>query len=69
MAYFHVIPVHTSSEIVKQGFSGWLCKAASPEAESKEKHVVWDPMTELTLASPYDDSSVDSNTFTMGIGQ
>ncbi len=30
------------------------------EAESKEKHGVWDPMPELTTSSPY----VDSNTYT-----
>jgi hypothetical protein len=34
------------------------------ETVFKEKHGVWDPMTELTLTSPY----VDSNTFTMGMG-
>ncbi len=37
-----------------------------PEAESKEKHGVWDPMPELTITSPYVDSRVDTNTFTMG---
>jgi hypothetical protein len=37
-----------------------------PEAESKEKHGVWDPMPELTITSPYVHSRVDSNTF---IGQ
>ena len=26
----------------------------------------WDPMPELTITSPYVDSIVDSNTFTMG---
>jgi len=31
-----------------------------PEAESKEKHGVWDPMPELTITSPYVD------TFTIG---
>ncbi len=36
------------------------------EAESKEKHGVWDPMPELTITSPYVHSRVDSNTFTMG---
>jgi hypothetical protein len=36
------------------------------EAESKEKHRVWDPMPELTITSPYVHSIVDSNTFTMG---
>jgi hypothetical protein len=36
------------------------------EAESKEKHGVWDPMLELTITSPYVCSRVDSNTFTMG---
>jgi hypothetical protein len=25
----------------------------APEAESKEKHGVWDPMPELTINSPY----------------
>jgi hypothetical protein len=43
--------------------------AKSTEAESKEKHGVWDPMPELTITSPYVNSRVDSNTFTMGIGQ
>ncbi len=32
------------------------------EAKSKEKHGVWDPMAELTIASPYVHSRVDSNT-------
>jgi hypothetical protein len=36
------------------------------EAESKEKHGVWDPLPELTITSPYVHSRVDSNTFTMG---
>ncbi len=35
------------------------------EAESKEKHGVWDPMPDLTITSPYVQSRVDSNTFTM----
>ena len=39
---------------------------AHPEAESKEKHGVWDPMPELTIISPYVNSRIDSNTFTMG---
>jgi hypothetical protein len=37
-----------------------------PEAESKEKHGVWDPMPELTIFSPYVHTRVDSNTFIMG---
>ncbi len=37
----------------------------TPEAESKEKHGVWDPMPELTKTCPYVHSRVDSNTFTM----
>ncbi len=41
----------------------------NPEAESKEKHGVWDPMPELTITSPCVHSRVDSNPFTMGIGQ
>jgi hypothetical protein len=36
------------------------------DAESKEKHGVWDPMPELTITSPYVHSRVDSNKFTMG---
>jgi hypothetical protein len=32
------------------------------EAESKEKHGVFDPMPELTLTSPYVQSRVDSPT-------
>jgi hypothetical protein len=30
---------------------------------------VWTPMPKLTITSPYVVSRVDSNTFTMGIGQ
>jgi hypothetical protein len=37
----------------------------SPEAESKEKHGVWDPLPELTITSPFVHSRVDSKTFTM----
>ncbi len=36
------------------------------EAESKEKHSVWDPMPESTTTSPYVHSGVDYNIFTMG---
>jgi hypothetical protein len=37
------------------------------EAESKEKHVVRDPMPELTITTPYVHSRVaDTNTLTMG---
>ncbi len=36
------------------------------EAESKEKHGVWDPVPELTIISPYVHSRADSNIFTMG---
>ncbi len=42
-----------------------LNRTTTPEAESKEKHGVWDPMPELTITSSYVDSSVgSSNTFT-----
>jgi hypothetical protein len=34
-----------------------------PEAESKEKDGVWDPMPELTITSPYVHFRIDSNTF------
>jgi hypothetical protein len=34
-----------------------------------EKLCVWDPLPELTLTSSYVEARVDSNTFTMGIGQ
>jgi hypothetical protein len=43
-----------------------LLQTLISEAESKEKHGVWDPMPELTITSPYVHSRVDSNTFTMG---
>jgi hypothetical protein len=39
---------------------------SSSEAESKEKHGIWDPMPELTITSPYVHSRIDSNTFAMG---
>ncbi len=38
------------------------------EAKSKEKQGLWDPMPELTIYSPYVRSRVDSNAFTIGIG-
>ncbi len=45
--------------------------AVPTETESKEKHGVpyyrvWDPVPELTVTSPYVDSSVGLNTWTMG---
>ncbi len=46
--------------------SQFLVFGLRTEAESKEKHGVWDPMPELTIASPYVHSRVDSNTFTLG---
>jgi hypothetical protein len=41
---------------------------AKTEAESIEKHGVWDPMPEMTITPPYDHSRADFNTFTMGMG-
>jgi hypothetical protein len=42
----------------------------SPEAEFKEKHgVSWDPMPGMTITSPYVHTRVDSNTFSISIGQ
>ncbi len=38
----------------------------STEAESKEKHGVWDPMLEMTIISHHVHSRVDSNKFTTG---
>ncbi len=35
------------------------------EAESKDKHGVWDSMPELIITSPYVHSRIDSNTFTV----
>ncbi len=40
----------------------WSRSTMTSEAISKEKHGVWDPMPELTITSPF----VDSTTFTMG---
>jgi hypothetical protein len=40
--------------------------ALKSEAESNEKHGVWDPMLELTITSSFVHSRVYSNTFTMG---
>ncbi len=39
---------------------------SSCEAESREKHGVWDSMPELTITSPYVHSRDDSLTFAMG---
>jgi hypothetical protein len=44
----------------------WKKYFKKTEAESKEKHGVWDPMPELAITSPYIHSRVESNTFTMG---
>jgi hypothetical protein len=44
----------------------WKVRRRSPEAESKEKHGVWDPMPELTITSPYVNSRDDSSTIFMG---
>ena len=41
-------------------------RGTKPEAESKEKPGLWDPMPELTLTSPYVDFRVDYNTCNMG---
>jgi hypothetical protein len=38
--------------------------AGRAEAEFKEKHGVWDPVSELSITSPYVHSRVESNTFT-----
>jgi hypothetical protein len=43
-------------------FSIYSSSITITEAESKEKHGVWDPMPELTLTSAY----VDSKTMGMG---
>ncbi len=48
-------------------WSGVLCISTRiPEAESKEKHGIWDPVPKLSITSPYVHFRVDSNTFTMG---
>jgi len=52
--------------IVKVNAGGGLRQPMSSEAESKEKHGVWDPMPELTKTLLYVHSRVDYNTFTMG---
>jgi hypothetical protein len=36
------------------------------ELRAKEKQGVWDSMPELTITSPYVQSRVDSNIFTLG---
>jgi hypothetical protein len=41
-------------------------QTVTAEAESKEKHGVWDPMPGVTITSLYVHSRVDANTFTMG---
>jgi hypothetical protein len=41
-------------------------QTVTAEAESKEKHGVWDPMPGVTITSLYVHSRVDSNTFTKG---
>jgi hypothetical protein len=40
----------------------WAMGDSLPEAESKEKHGVWNPLPKLTITSPYVQSRVDSNT-------
>jgi hypothetical protein len=46
-------------------FLGTQEHSQKAEADSKEKHGVWNPMPELTITSPYVHSRVDYNTFTM----
>jgi hypothetical protein len=43
----------------------WFNAGIDPEAKSKEKQGVWDPMPELTITSPSVDSRVDSYRCTM----
>jgi hypothetical protein len=42
---------------------------AVTQRPNPKKNSVWDPMPVLTITSPYAHSRVDSDTFTMGIGQ
>jgi hypothetical protein len=74
---FHkqVLDFHRSSKIVcqtsgRQNHRSLLRSIstvrACPEAESKEKHGVWDLLPVLTITSPYVHSRVDSNTFIRG---
>ncbi len=59
--------LHFSSDHFSRPFNPFMRgSAVSKEAESEEKHVVQDSMPELTITSPYINSSVDSNTFMMG---
>ncbi len=43
----------------------WVMGDSFPEDESKEEHGVRNPMPRLTITSPYIQSRVDSNTFTI----
>ncbi len=56
----------TDDTVVFRTLPGSPATSKLSEAESKEKHGVWDPMQELTIISPYVHSRVDSNTFAMG---
>jgi hypothetical protein len=64
--------LHSNLQLVSFKKSGAAQELTRPyhdttsEAESKEKHSVWDPVPELTITSPYVHSRIDSNTFTMG---
>jgi hypothetical protein len=66
-ARYHLQPIE--QDFIFSRYNRFILLSPYPEAESKEKHGVWDPMPELIITSPYVHSRVFSNTFTMGIGQ
>ncbi len=52
--------------VVRSPFTSITYSIKNPEAKSKEKHGVWDPVPEFTIISSYVHSRADFNTYTMG---
>jgi hypothetical protein len=60
-------PMHTFVPILAPNVCSFVeSRVPVPEAGSKGKHGVWDPIPELTKTSPYVPSREDFNTFIMG---
>ncbi len=59
-SWFRCLLFPGTTKIFDAILNSWMEQGGTkPEAESKEKPGVWDPMPELTLTSPYVDSRVD----------
>jgi hypothetical protein len=64
--YAHHTLIYKLRNLEKR-LNNWLISSSRGRIQRKTWSV-WDPMPELTITSPYVHSRVDSNTFTMGLG-